>query len=149
MAIRKILCPIDFSWGSRLALATAADLARERDAVLVLLHVLEPLRWSLDGDMLLPPSVLEEAAAAEQAQLESWKHDARRLGVNEVATRFLTGVAWDCIVTIARDDPAIDLIVMGSHGRTGIKHALLGSVAEKTVRHAPCAVMVVRSRDEA
>ena len=44
------------------------------------------------------------------------------------------------------DDPTIDLVVMGSHGRTGIKRALLGSVAEKVVRHAPCSVLVARDR---
>ena len=51
------------------------------------------------------------------------------------------------LVTALRNDPAYDLAVVGTHGRTGLKHVLLGSVAEKVVRHAPCAVLVVRERD--
>jgi nucleotide-binding universal stress UspA family protein len=56
-------------------------------------------------------------------------------------------VPWDEIVGIAREDRAIDLIVLGTHGRTGIRRALIGSVAERVVRHAPCTVMVVGSRE--
>ena len=148
MDLHRILCPVDFSAGSRAALAAAAELARERNAVLVLLHVLEPVQCCIDGDMLLAPSAIQDLADAEQGELESWKLDAKRLGAKEVATKFVTGVAWDRIVAAAREDTAIDLIVMGTHGRTGLKHALLGSVAEKTVRHAPCAVMVVRARED-
>jgi universal stress protein A len=87
-------------------------------------------------------------ADSEEVELAEWKAHAKELGANEVATRVLTGAPWDQIVAAARDDSAIDLIVMGTHGRTGLKHALLGSVAEKTVRHAPCPVLVVRSRTE-
>ena len=62
---------------------------------------------------------------------------------------FATGTPWNETVAIAKRDPSIDLIVMGTHGRTGLKHALLGSVAEKVVRHAPCPVLVARDRDAA
>jgi len=55
-----------------------------------------------------------------------------------------SGAAWDQIVAVARKDPDIELIVIGTHGRTGVQRALIGSVAERVVRHAPCLVMVVR-----
>jgi nucleotide-binding universal stress UspA family protein len=147
MGIRKVLCPIDFSASSREALATAAELARQRDAVLVLLHVIEPVRCGLDGDSLLAPSLLQDMTAIARAELEDWKLEAKRLGVKEVASRFLIGAPWDRIVATAREDDAIDLVVMGADGRTGLAQVLVGSVAEKTVRHAPCAVLVVRTRE--
>jgi nucleotide-binding universal stress UspA family protein len=68
------------------------------------------------------------------------------MGVREVQARSETGAAWDRIVAIADADPAIGLIVMGTRGRTGLPRALLGSVAEKVVRHAPCSVLVARER---
>lgn len=146
MGFTKILCPIDFSAGSREALQVAAGLARDWSAPLVLAHVWEPPRWAT-GEIQLAPGVIQDMVDAEEAQLAAWKTTARELGAREVAVRFLTGVAWDEIVSLAHNDPAIDLVVMGTHGRTGIKHVLLGSVAEKVVRHAPCAVLVVRQRE--
>lgn len=125
----------------------AADLARESNAQLVVTHVSEPWQWTIGGEVRLAPQIIQEIIDSETAELEKWKIQAKELGVKEVATRFLTGAPWDQIASAARDDSAIDLIVMGTHGRTGLKHVLLGSVAEKTVRHAPCPVMVVRSRE--
>lgn len=80
--------------------------------------------------------------------LEQWADQARRAGAPEVSSRFVEGVAWDRIVDAAKRDSSIDLIVMGTHGRTGLKAALIGSVAEKVVRHPPCRVLVTRERDE-
>jgi universal stress protein A len=143
MAFTKILCPIDFSACSREALRTAAELARDRSAALILARVWEPPTWST-GEVMVAPEVVQGTTDAERAELETWKDTARELGASEVGTRFLTGVAWNAIVELARADPAIDLVVMGTHGRTGIKHVLLGSVAEKVVRHAHCPVLVAR-----
>lgn len=147
MGFHKIMCPVDFSPGSREALVAAAELARDANAALVLAHVWEPSQWAIGGEFQLAPQVIQEMVDSEEAELAKWKAHAKELGVKEVATRFLTGAPWDQIVSAARDDRAIDLIVMGTHGRTGLKHVLLGSVAEKTVRHAPCPVLVVRSRE--
>jgi universal stress protein A len=146
MGFAKILCPVDFSPGSREALRVAAELARGGSATLVLAHVWEPPRWS-SGEIQLAPGTLQELLDAEEAELARWKAIAEELGARQVATQMLTGVAWDQIVGLASKDPAIDLIVMGTHGRTGITHVLLGSVAEKVVRHAPCAVLVTRMPD--
>jgi nucleotide-binding universal stress UspA family protein len=146
MAFTKIMCPIDFSACSREALRVAAELAQDGSAELVLVHVREPSIWST-SEAPIAPEVIRDTSDAEQAELESWKATAKQLGAREVAVRFLIGVAWDAIVALAKDDPAIDLVVMGTHGRTGIKRVLLGSVAEKVVRHAPCPVLVVRERE--
>jgi nucleotide-binding universal stress UspA family protein len=146
MGFSKIVCPIDFSPCSREALRVAAEFARERSASLVLAHVWEPPKWST-GEIQVAPEVIQDMVDAEEAQLEAWKATAKEFGAREVGTRFLTGVAWDAILALLKDDPAIDLVVMGTHGRTGLKHVLLGSVAEKVVRHAPCPVLVVRDRE--
>ena len=147
MVFTKILCPVDFSSGSREALRLAAELTRDSAAQLVLAHVWEPTRWST-GEVQIAPGVIQDMVDAEEAELARWKAEAQKLGAKEVAVQFLTGVAWDEIVALAKNDPRIDLVVMGTHGRTGLKHVLLGSVAEKVVRYAPCPVLVVRAREE-
>jgi nucleotide-binding universal stress UspA family protein len=147
MGFHKILCPVDFSAGSREAFVKAAELARESNASLVLAYVSETSAWTAMTGFQLVPDVIQKIADSEEAELAKWRAHAKELGAKEVSTRLLTGTPWDQIVTAARDDRAIDLIVMGTHGRTGLKHALLGSVAEKTVRHAPCPVLVVRPRE--
>jgi nucleotide-binding universal stress UspA family protein len=148
MSANRIVCPVDFSACSREALRAAAELAREWSAALILAHVWEAPRWSA-GEVMVAPEMVQATVDAEQAELEIWKTTAKQLGAREVDTRFLTGVAWDSIVELLKADPAIDLVVMGTHGRTGLEHVLLGSVAEKVVRHAPCTVMVVRDRGRA
>jgi nucleotide-binding universal stress UspA family protein len=146
MGFTKIVCPVDFSPGSRQALRAAAELSRDWSAAVTLVHVWEPPKWS-SGEVMLAPEVVQSTIDAEQAELEIWKTTAKQLGAREVDTRFLTGVAWDTLVELLKGDPAIDLVVMGTHGRTGLRHVLLGSVAEKLVRFAPCAVLVVRDRE--
>lgn len=147
MGFHKIMCAVDFSPGSRDALATAAELARDARIPLVIVHAWEPMRWAIAGEIPIAPQVMQGMVDADQGQLARWEAQAKELGATQVTSRFLTGAAWDQIASAARSDPEIDLIVMGTHGRTGLKHALLGSVAEKTVRHAPCPVLVVRPRE--
>jgi nucleotide-binding universal stress UspA family protein len=145
MTFKKILCPVDFSEDSQQAMQVAAELARGSQATLVLLYVWQPKQWMTDYGMQWPNEVLIEAQATEEGKLATYREDAQRLGVPEVATRLMRGEPWDQIVSAAREDPAVDLIVMGTHGRTGLRRALIGSVAERVVRHAPCTVMVVRA----
>lgn len=144
MGFTKILCPVDFSSGSREALRVAIEITRASPASLVLAYVSNPLQWSRSNIFQIAPNALQDALDAEQAELARWLLLAKDLGAREVAVRFLTGTPWDQIVQFARADRTIDLVVMGTHGRTGLAHVLLGSVAEKVVRHAPCAVLVVR-----
>jgi nucleotide-binding universal stress UspA family protein len=126
-------------------MAVAAQLAKESNATLVLVHAWELAAWALT-ELTLAPAALQDLIDSTRAELGRWKQEAQEMGVREVQARSETGAAWDRIVSVAEHDPAIGMIVMGTHGRTGLPRALLGSVAEKVVRHAPCSVMVVRAR---
>jgi universal stress protein A len=147
MAFRKILFPTDFSDPSREALRVAVDVVRESGGTLTLFHAWDVPVYSYGGAMI-PPSVFSDIAAEAEKGLAAWKRDAEKLGAANVATKLGNGTAWDQIVEIVKQDPRFDLVVMGTHGRTGLKHAFIGSVAEKVVRHAPCPVLVVRKRDD-
>lgn len=146
MTWNKIMCPVDFSPGSREALEKAVALAKESNAEVVVAYAWQaPIYISGEG-MALAGDVVSDLIKDAEANLATWKADAEKLGARRVTTRLLTGAPWHEIVEAVAKDPAIDLIVMGTHGRSGIKHILLGSVAEKVVRHAPIPVLVIRSR---
>ena len=142
MEIQRILCPVDFSESSRVAMQAAIVLARERGAMLVLMHVLEHPPWLVEATVYAPVALREHARAAATQHLAVWRAEAVAAGV-EVATKLVEGLAWDQIAVAAREDPRIEMIVMGTHGRTGFDRAMIGSVAERVVRQAPCAVLVV------
>ena len=147
MLYRKILCAVDFSEYSRDALRTAMATAVASGAggEVTLVHVAQiPVLGA--PELPFDPGVLAALVASTQRTLADWAEEARRLGSAPVSTMALEGVPWDQIVTLAREGD-FDLVVMGTHGRTGLKHALLGSVAEKVVRHAPCPVLVVRRKE--
>jgi nucleotide-binding universal stress UspA family protein len=145
MVFKRILCPTDFSAGAREAMQVAARLAIESSATLVLAYVWDMSVWAV-SELTLAPAALQDLIDSAETELARWKREAQALGVREVQTRSETGAAWDRIVALCNQDSDIDLVVMGTRGRTGIKHVLLGSVAERVVRHAPCAVLVVRDR---
>jgi nucleotide-binding universal stress UspA family protein len=143
MSYRKILCPVDFSEPSRQAMHAAMELASEPGVQVTLVNVYEvPTR---PFDAFVSPSDIEAIASASRQALAEWAREARGKGAAEVETVAASGVAWDRIVNLARDG-GFDLVVIGTHGRTGLAHALLGSVAERVVRHAPCPVLVARSK---
>jgi nucleotide-binding universal stress UspA family protein len=147
MTYKKILCAVDFSDSSREALRAAAELAQASHATLVLFHVWQPPRWTTDYGIELPSDALLEARRTEETKLASWRAEAQQRGVPDVTSKLARGVPWDEIVGAARDDHAVDLIVLGTHGHSRARRALIGSVAERVVRHAPCTVMVVGSRE--
>jgi nucleotide-binding universal stress UspA family protein len=140
-----ILVCTDFSPCSEIALARAADIARRDETRVFLLHVFDPKK--LRGPAAGAPTELERQA---------WDEDSMH-GLKEARHRYFghlvdTDVQYDAIPSahpsieicrIAKETRA-SLIVLGSHGRTGMLRRLLGSVAEATVRHAPCSVFVVR-----
>jgi nucleotide-binding universal stress UspA family protein len=137
---RRICCAVDFSAPSRLALEAAAGMARHYRAGLSVLHVSEASAPGPQAVFAPPPRAAEEKEAAE---LAAWRADAERLGVAEASSVLLYGAAAASIVGFARDE-GVDLLVMASHGRTGLKRLLLGSVAEAVMRTAPCSVLIVR-----
>jgi len=136
---RCILVPVDFSKSSLDALQYALDMAQHYDAQLILLHVVEPYH----ADMLMDTTEIQRkahSAAHErltkltEATVKAWPRTGRELRAGHPATT---------ITALAKRTNA-DLIVMGTHGYTGLKHAVIGSVAEQVVRRAPCPVLVVR-----
>jgi nucleotide-binding universal stress UspA family protein len=145
MRLERILCPIDFSDYAREAMKAAIDLARQGNGELRLVHAYHLPAFAYgEGAFGLPEMHLRLREAAEQG-LSQWAKEARAAGVARVSAFAADGVAWDVVCRLAKDE-GIDLIVMGTHGRTGLRHALLGSVAEKVVRHAPCPVLVIRPK---
>jgi universal stress protein A len=148
--LRKILCPVDFSETSALALRYAVAFARQGNAALTLLHVVSPPLAALPGEpgiLELPQVNINEIAAVCQERLEGMvgEMDATAL---DVETKVISGVPFLEIVRYARDHD-FDIIIMGSHGRSGLGHLLIGSVAERVVRKAPCPVLTVKDRRQA
>jgi nucleotide-binding universal stress UspA family protein len=143
--IRKILCPIDFSDASSRAIRFAVDLAKKFGATLTLLHVYQVPGYTLpEGMVVAGPATLTELAAEVDAALADWKAEAVGLGCVDTATATAIGSTHAEIIAAA---DGFDLVVMGTHGRKGIRHALLGSVAEKVVRGARCPVLTLHTGD--
>ena len=137
-----LLVPFDFSEGAKLALQHAIAYARQFKARVTLLHVVHlPFRGAGFGPGEDPG--MEGRLMAEMSKhLSALAEGLKRQGVPATAVVRLGYPSLD-VVELARLE-LIDLIIMGTHGRTGLKHVLLGSVAERVVRHAPCPVLVVR-----
>lgn len=139
-----ILVPMDFSPYAECALEYAIALANALHARVTLLHVISALYWAM-GEIpeALSVTVLEELETVAQQRLEHALQRVRAAGLDGEAI-VVHGTPFACIVAAARNH-GVDLIVMGSHGRTGLQHVLLGSVAERVVRLAPCPVLVTRA----
>lgn len=147
MSFHKILCPIDFSPGSQQAMRLAMRMANDADAELVLMHswYIPPLAFA--GDFMLPPEYYEEIQVGAQTALDDAVEELTALGAKRLTSRLMTGVPWAAIMAVL-EDAAFDLVVIGTRGRTGLSRILLGSVAEKVVRHAPCSVLAVHPDGE-
>ncbi len=145
LEIRRILCPVDFSAASQGALRAAAALARRFDASLTLLHVAVVPGSSIPEALLpTPPELATDLTGPEARPLQEWKALAASLGAPRVEALRSVGRPAQEILALARRD-AFDLLVLGTHGRTGVGHLLLGSVAEEVVRHASCPVLTLGS----
>lgn len=139
---KKICCAVDFSEPSRFALYQAADLAKRDGAELLLVHVYEIPQPA--GELLVAAADLTGPAAAEaEKAMAGWVAEAARLSGAPVRTRLLAGQPA-LEVTQAAREAGCDLVVVGTHGRTGVKRLVLGSVAERIVREAHCDVLVAR-----
>lgn len=140
----RILVPIDFSEPAEQTLAYAVELARVHDARLLLLHVVRAPSFPSfygTGAVALYGEVPDLERRARDA-LETLAADAGKEAV-PIETHVARGDASAEIVTFA-EAQGVDLVVVASRGRSGVRKVLLGSVAEKVVRHAPCPVLVVR-----
>lgn len=147
MNFTKVLCPTDFSPGADAALRAAARIAASRHAELVIVHAWQIPAISYSIEASLPPSLSQEIADNARRGLDIAVQDAKKEGAPFVTSKLLPGIAWaEIIAQLERE--AFDLCVIGTHGRTGLSRVLLGSVAEKVVRHAPCPVLVVRPNND-
>ncbi|HZV11652.1 MAG TPA: universal stress protein [Candidatus Kapabacteria bacterium] len=141
--IKRLLAPIDFSESSKQALHYAVEFARSFKAELHLLNVIEPVMYPAEMfgqvGMVDVESVLEKSANEE---MQAWRTSLIPQDVPAVVET-LHGRPFAEILRYA-EEHEIDLIIIGTHGRSGLDHFLLGSTAEKVVRKAPCPVLTVR-----
>ncbi len=150
LPFKKILCPIDFSDFSLQALDQAGELAAHFGAQLCVLHVTQ----SVEMIYVLAPyggGAPSDIVRLEREVRKGAKHELQRIlkreGLQQIAVQpfLLEGNAADKIVDVAEQEGA-DLLVISTHGRSGWRHLVFGSVAEKVVRLAPCPVLVVHAR---
>jgi nucleotide-binding universal stress UspA family protein len=142
MEFHLILAPTDFSESSQQAIQYARELAQIFGATLMLLHVVELPPYPIEG---LPPShlggtfleELEQQATSELAQVLPKEAEVT------VVRRVVVGLPYRKVIEVAEAEK-VDLIVMATHGRTGLSHLVMGSVAERVVRTAPCPVLTIR-----
>ncbi len=142
--IRTILVPIDFSDSARNIIEWAAHLARESKSKLVLFHAYHlPVEFQQLEGAYLPPDFWANVKSEAQASLARHEAELRESG-HSVESVVREGYAATAIVDEANELGA-DLIVIGTHGLSGLKHMLLGSVAERVVQKAPCPVLTVKA----
>jgi universal stress protein A len=143
----KILVPVDFSSDSAQAVRMAVELARRYEAALTLVHVYEPVAYAMpEGYLFFTQPQLDQLFAEFHRHLDALQAEARAGGVLRVETRLEQGFAASEICESAKR-LGCDLIVMGTHGRTGLSHLFLGSVAERVLRMAACPVLTVKTKD--
>jgi universal stress protein A len=144
--IKTILCPTDFSESSEAALAVALDLATRLASQIDLVHVLHVpiyVGWEdSPAGLAATAQLLEESRIRVQQQLENTAKRVAERGV-PVSVHQYDGTPHQKIAELSE---AADMVVLGTHGRTGLPHLLLGSVAERVVRTARCPVMTVPIR---
>ena len=144
MQIKTIIFPTDFSQGARAAMDYAVSLAKDYDAKLILLYVIQDISIA---EWYIPSSIsatdfIEDMQKSASREMEKWGAEVAAK-VTNVEKMVVRGIPFVEIIKTARDRDA-DMIVIGTHGRTGIDHMLFGSTAEKVVRKAHCPVLTVR-----
>jgi len=144
LRFQRILVPIDFSNGSLMALEYAVALAHQLQSKLILLHIVEPSIHQDSDFRVSPPS-----SEANQMLVEA----GRKRLVALAEKRIALGLQVEALVRMGHPHSEIpdtaramaaEMIVVGTHGSTGLEHLVLGSTAERIVRHAPCPVLTVR-----
>ena len=145
ITLKKILCPIDHSDCSKEALKYAVTFAMKDEAKLYLLHIIDIRSFNEGLEAMSMQIPDEETLELLRIKLLDCIPEEMRDDMN-VEAIVVQGIPFAEIISTAREKD-IDMIVIGSHGRTGIKHMMLGSVSEKVVRKAPCPVLTVRQTD--
>ena len=148
LPFKKILCPIDFSDPSHEALKVASELAQKFSAELTVIHVVPDIPRATAA---VPAAQATEAYVQYQRELESESKklladSVRKFAASGLAVREIieTGDAAHVVAKIAGEEDA-DLVVMSTHGRTGWRRFVFGSVAERIVRYAQCPVLVIQT----
>lgn len=148
LSFRNILVPVDFSERSRWAYELARSLGSNTGARLVVLHVIDEIHIAEQAVLLDESGLLTELPAAAPAHLQAIEERIRELypmsSTVEVEYRLREGEPAEEVAQQARGLGS-DLIVIGSHGRSGLDRLLVGSVAEAVMRKAPCPVLVVKA----
>ena len=142
VTLKKILCPVDHSECSYLALKYAISLALKDEAKLYLMHVIDSRLYDTEMYKFSPYKLNEIDESKIRTDLMKSLPEGTT-DVLEVETIVVKGVPFNEIINAATEI-SVDLIVIGTHGRTGISHVMLGSVAEKVVRKSLCPVLTVR-----
>ena len=142
VSVKKILVPTDFSDSSQEAVDYAVSLAQPFKAQVFFLHVMEPPAYGLDFT-LTHPGVPVEVKQKLTETIKRSVEKTKKLGINAEG-HFVVGVPYAEIINAAKKHKA-DLIVMGTHGRTGLTHFWLGSTAERVIQNAHCPVLTVKT----
>ena len=142
--IKKVLVPIDFSDYSKSALKYAVNFSKMFNAEMILVYVVEPVIYPPDFSMgqIAMPSVNTEWDERAKDELEKLAKN-EIFGIKNVKTLIKTGKPFVEIIETAKAEDA-DLIIIATHGHSGVEHILFGSTAEKVVRKAPCPVLTLR-----
>jgi nucleotide-binding universal stress UspA family protein len=149
ISVKKILYPTDFSKPSLYAFEYAVEMAKKFDAELEIVHVMfdETQVVSFYLPQVTFENLAEDMAEGAQQQLNNFIAENPELLNIQHSCKLLKGTPFIEIIRHAKETEA-ELIVIGTHGRTGLEHVLFGSTAEKVVRKAPCPVFTVRMKDK-
>jgi nucleotide-binding universal stress UspA family protein len=144
---KTILVPYDFSGHARRALEEARGIAARQGSSLHLLHVVQPPTYGYAAYGGIVPPVFDTAALRESAAQALADLAAQLGGPGKVESHVTESPNVAASIEETAKKLGADLIVMGTHGRTGLAHVFLGSVAERTLRVAPCPVLTVRASE--
>ncbi|MEC4684131.1 MAG: universal stress protein [Nitrospirota bacterium] len=147
MEIKKILFPTDFMEGTTQAIPYAVDLAKKYGARLYIIHVIHEVTRATG--LYVPHIAVDELYKTMQVEAEKeitrvYLEELR--GFEDVEYKVLTGIPYEEIINFAEEN-AMDMIVMGTHGRKGLDRLFFGSTAEKVVKGAHCPVLTVRAKE--
>lgn len=143
----KILCPVDFSEFTDQILSYAVSITKRFDSELHLIHVIPNLNYFTPYESFLTPENLVAIERNIEGEVgKDFDKITKKLDL-PFKRVIKTGVSFVEIIDYVKEQ-GIDLVVMGTHGRSGIEHILIGSVAEKVVRKSPCPVLTVRPKDK-